>query len=93
MGQFIISVGREYGSGGHEIATILSERFNVPMYDRNMLDQLAEKNGIDAVYYPLASDSDMFNENVPSSEDYRCDYCFTGSYWDAKREIIEYLNP
>ena len=48
MGQFIISVGREYGSGGHEIATILSERFNVPMYDRNMLDQLAEKNGIDA---------------------------------------------
>ncbi len=48
MGQFIISVGREYGSGGHEIATILSERFNVPLYDRNMLDQLAARNGIDA---------------------------------------------
>ncbi|SFH85969.1 Cytidylate kinase [Pseudobutyrivibrio sp. OR37] len=48
MGQFIISVGREYGSGGHEIATRLAERFNVPLYDRNMLDQMAEKNGIDA---------------------------------------------
>jgi cytidylate kinase len=48
MGQFIISVGREYGSGGHEIATILAEKFDVPMYDRNMLDQLAERNGIDA---------------------------------------------
>lgn len=48
MGQFIISVGREYGSGGHEIATVLSERFNVPLYDRNMLDQLAARNGIDA---------------------------------------------
>lgn len=48
MGQFIISVGREYGSGGHEIATVLAERFNVPLYDRNMLDQLAERNGIDA---------------------------------------------
>ena len=48
MGQFIISVGREYGSGGHEIATILSEKFNVPLYDRNMLDQMAERNGIDA---------------------------------------------
>ncbi|MBR5649092.1 cytidylate kinase-like family protein [Pseudobutyrivibrio sp.] len=48
MGQFIISVGREYGSGGHEIASILSERFNIPMYDRNMLDQMAEKNGIDS---------------------------------------------
>ena len=48
MGQFIISVGREYGSGGHEIATILSEKFNVPLYDRNMLDQMAERNGIDS---------------------------------------------
>ena len=48
MGQFIISVGREYGSGGQEIASILSERFNIPMYDRNMLDQMAEKNGIDS---------------------------------------------
>ncbi len=48
MGQFIISVGREYGSGGHEIATILSEKLNVPLYDRNMLDQLAARNGIDA---------------------------------------------
>ena len=48
MGQFIISVGREYGSGGHEIASRLAERFNLPLYDRNMLDQMAERNGIDA---------------------------------------------
>lgn len=48
MGQFIISVGREYGSGGHEIASILAERFDIPMYDRNMLDQMAERNGIDS---------------------------------------------
>ncbi len=48
MGQYIISIGREYGSGGHEIATVLAERFGIPMYDRNMLDQLAERNGIDA---------------------------------------------
>ncbi|WP_028242209.1 AAA family ATPase [Pseudobutyrivibrio ruminis] len=48
MGQFIISVGREYGSGGHEIASRLAEQFNIPMYDRNMLDQMAERNGIDA---------------------------------------------
>ena len=48
MGQFIISVGREYGSGGHEIASRLAEKFDIPLYDRNMLDQMAERNGIDA---------------------------------------------
>ncbi len=48
MGQFIISIGREYGSGGHEIATVLADKFGVPLYDRNMLDQMAERNGIDS---------------------------------------------
>lgn len=56
-------------------------------------DFVKDNTGMDAIYYPLASDSDMFNENVPSFEEYRCDYCFTGSYWDAKREIIDFLNP
>ncbi|MCF0130727.1 MAG: cytidylate kinase-like family protein [Pseudobutyrivibrio sp.] len=48
MAQFIIALGREYGSGGHEIATKLSERLGIPLYDRNMLDQMAEKNGINS---------------------------------------------
>jgi len=56
-------------------------------------DYVKNKTGMDVVYYPLASDSEMFNDNVASLEEYRCDYCFTGSYWDAKREIIDYLNP
>jgi len=46
-----------------------------------------------AILFPLASDLDMFNENIKSDSEYECDYCFTGSYWDAKREIINFLNP
>ncbi len=46
MPQFMIAVGREFGSGGHEISAKLAERLGVPLYDRNMLDRLAEKNGI-----------------------------------------------
>lgn len=48
---------------------------------------------MDAILYPLATDPEMFNNQVPSEEEYECDYCFTGSYWDAKREIIDCLNP
>ena len=39
--QLIISIGREYGSGGHAIAEILAKRFELPMYDRNLLDHIA----------------------------------------------------
>lgn len=56
-------------------------------------DYIKENTDRNAVYYPLASDTLMFNEYVPSSEEFLCDYCFTGSYWDAKREIIDFLNP
>lgn len=43
--QLIISVGREFGSGGHEIAQKLSEIYNIPLYDHNLLDEVAaEKN-------------------------------------------------
>lgn len=40
--QLIISIGREFGSGGHEIAEMLAERFDLDLYDKNLLQQLAE---------------------------------------------------
>ena len=39
--QLIISVSREYGSGGHEIAQKLAEYYKLPMYDHNLLDEAA----------------------------------------------------
>ena len=43
--QLIISVGREFGSGGHMIAEALAERFGLPLYDSNLLEHIAaEKN-------------------------------------------------
>ena len=31
--QLIISISREYGAGGHELATIMAERFDLPLLD------------------------------------------------------------
>ena len=36
--QLIISVGREFGSGGHAIAELLAKRFDLPLYDSNLLE-------------------------------------------------------
>lgn len=46
MGQIIISVGREFGSGGRVIAEALAERFNIPIYDRHLITDIAEKTGL-----------------------------------------------
>lgn len=45
--QLIISVGREYGSGGHEIAEKLAERFELQLYDKNLLQEIALEKNVD----------------------------------------------
>ncbi len=46
-GQLIISIGREFGSGGHEIAQKLADQYELPLYDHNLLDELAGHNNLD----------------------------------------------
>ncbi|MCR5219239.1 AAA family ATPase [Treponema sp.] len=48
MKQLIISIGREYGSGGHEIGRKLAEKLNLDFYDRNLLDEIAHIKNSDA---------------------------------------------
>ncbi|HBI63607.1 MAG TPA: cytidylate kinase-like family protein [Clostridiales bacterium] len=45
--QLIISVGREYGSGGHAIAVELARRFELPVFDRNILKTIADAKHVD----------------------------------------------
>lgn len=45
--QFIISIGREYGSGGHLIAEKIAKKFNVTLYDSNLLDIIASEKNVE----------------------------------------------
>lgn len=42
-----IVIDREYGSGGREVARILSEKLGIQFYDGNMLEMAGEQCGID----------------------------------------------
>ena len=46
--QLIISIGREVGSGGREIAEILAKHYNIPLFDKNILEDIATKKNVDA---------------------------------------------
>ena len=47
MKQLIISLGRQVGSGGHKIAEALAERFSLPLYDKNLIAELAAQRELD----------------------------------------------
>ena len=44
--KFIISIGRQYGSGGHEIGEKLAERLGVKFYDNALIDRVSKESGL-----------------------------------------------
>ena len=42
----IITIGREYGSGGHEIGEKVAARLGIPCYDKKLITLAAEKSGL-----------------------------------------------
>ena len=41
----IITISREFGSGGRLIGRRLAEKMDVPYYDKGLLDRIAEESG------------------------------------------------
>ena len=44
--QMIITISREYGSGGHVIAEALSKKYGIPMYDHDLLKHIAAEDDL-----------------------------------------------
>ncbi|HNW86875.1 MAG TPA: cytidylate kinase-like family protein [Candidatus Limiplasma sp.] len=42
----IIAIGREYGSGGHDIGKLVADKLGVPFYDKEILTLAARESGI-----------------------------------------------
>ena len=42
----IITIGREYGSGGHEIGETVARKLSIPFYDKEILTRAAEESGL-----------------------------------------------
>ena len=42
----IITIGRQFGSGGREIGKKLADQLGVPFYDKELLELAAEQSGI-----------------------------------------------
>ena len=69
----VITVGRQFGSGGRDIGIALAKKLNIPFYDKELLRAAAEKSGLcekifenfderpKSLLYSIAMDSYMFS--------------------------------
>lgn len=50
----IITISRQYGSGGREIGTQLADRLGIPFYDKVLCEEAAKRSGLDPTFLELA---------------------------------------
>ena len=68
----IITIGREFGSGGHEIGKLAAEALGIAFYDKELLAAVAKESGFSERYieegweYATATNSLLFNIAVSS---------------------------
>ncbi len=65
MKSIIITIGREYGSGGKYIGELVSKKLNIPFYDKNLITKTYEKNNCD--YSRLEEYDEVSNTGILKS--------------------------
>lgn len=55
----IITISREFGSGGRELGKRLAEYLGIPCYDHEIIDLIAEKQGLNREYVARISEKEI----------------------------------
>lgn len=50
MSKRIITISRQFGSGGHSIGKMVADRLGIPCYDNELVTRMAEESGFDASF-------------------------------------------
>ena len=51
MEHYVITIGRELGSGGKAIGELMAKELSIPVYDRRLISMAAEENGFDPAVF------------------------------------------
>lgn len=52
----IITIGRQFGSGGREIGETIAKKLNIPFYDKELITMAAEQSGVSAEVFEKADE-------------------------------------
>lgn len=52
----IITIARQYGSGGHEVGERLAEKLNIPLLDKELIAMAAKKSGLSEEVFEKADE-------------------------------------
>lgn len=53
---YVITIGRELGSGGKQVGELLGQQLGIPVYDRRLINLAAQEQGFDADIFQKADE-------------------------------------
>ena len=85
----IITIGREYGSGGHQIGQAVAEKLGVAFYDKQIISLAAQKSGLSDEF--IANNEQRVRsglmQNLAASAAYSSGF-FSGQYLPLSESIF-----
>ena len=99
MKPYIITIARQYGSGGKTVGKMLSDRLHIPFYNREIITMASEDSGINAVLFTderLKPDlitrlKSRYKGNLPLPNDSSKAYLRDDALFDYQEKIIRQL--
>ena len=63
MKKRVITVSRQFGSGGHSIAKAVADKLGIPFYDNQLITEVAKQSGLseDFIREPIDPDRSYFD--------------------------------
>lgn len=61
--QYVITIAREFGSGGRYVGDLLAKRLNVPIYDKELITLNSKKSGLAKDYIAEIEEKKTFYQN------------------------------
>ena len=99
MKPYIITIARQYGSGGKTVGKMLSDRLRIPYYNREIITMASEDSGINAMLFSderlkpdlLTRLKSRYKSEFPLPSDSSKAYLLDDALFDYQAKIIRQL--
>jgi cytidylate kinase len=61
LGKYIITIGRQLGSGGKRIGELLSQKLNISCYDKELIQLASRESGLEKEFFEKADEKSSFS--------------------------------
>ncbi|MDR2251258.1 MAG: cytidylate kinase-like family protein [Endomicrobium sp.] len=89
--KFIVTIARQYGSGGLMIAKQLSDALNIPFYDKTLLQIAAKKSGLGKVFFEKADEDKNFLTSGMLTDAFNTNLIFDDLLFKIQSDVIRQI--